>query len=153
MAISAWLSIQCMLINPLSREPFDLSCRSEAPMQALASSFFSGASGTIVSGPAHFASSTGAQVAVHIHRMSQKLECTLPLMRIKSVEPSANFMNTGEQLNPTVRTAESQTSEVFLTDSTQVRMIGSPTPPSPPLNSMNVFSSSCMSSVICCIGY
>ena len=93
-----------MLINPLSREPFDLSCRREAPVQALASSFFSGASGTTVSGPAHFASSTGAHVAVHIHRMSQKLEYNLQLMRIKSIEPSANFMNTGEQLNSTVRT-------------------------------------------------
>ena len=114
-----------MLINPLSREPFDLSCRREAPVQARASCFFSGASGTIVSGPAHFTSSTGAQVAVHIHRMSQKLEYNLQLMRIKSVAPSANIMNTAEQLNPTVHTEESQTSAVFLTNSTPFRMLAS----------------------------
>jgi hypothetical protein len=105
-----------MSINPLSREPltFVLFCRREPPMQALPSGFFSGATGTIVSGPAHFASTSGPQVAVHIHRTSRRLEYNPHLMRIKSVEPSANLMNTGEQLNPTVRTEESQTFRSFL---------------------------------------
>ena len=80
MAISRWLSIQRMLINPLSREPFELSCRREAPVQGRASCFFAGARETIVSGPAHFASSTGPQVAVHIHRTSQKLDYNPQLM-------------------------------------------------------------------------
>jgi len=70
--IGRWLSLQCTSINPLSREllTFDVFCRREAPMQARASSFFSGARGTIVSGPAHFTSTLGPQVAVHIHRTS-----------------------------------------------------------------------------------
>ena len=100
-----------MSINPLSREPmtFYLFYRREPPMQALASGFFSGASGTIVSGPAHFASTTSSpHVSVHIHRTSQQLKYNLYLMRIKSIEPSANLMNTGE-LSPTVRTEEFQT--------------------------------------------
>jgi hypothetical protein len=112
--IGRWLSIQCMS-NPLNDgEPltFDLFYRREAPAQALASSFFSGATGTIFSAPAHFASTSGPQFAVHIHRTSWQLEYNLHLMRIKSIEP-ANFMNTGEQLNPTVRT-ESQTFQGFL---------------------------------------
>jgi hypothetical protein len=71
-----------MSINPLNGEPltFGLFCRREAPTQALASSFFSGARDTIVSGPAHFASSSGPQFAVHIHRTSWQLEYNLDLM-------------------------------------------------------------------------
>jgi len=111
--IGRWLSLQCMS-NPLNGGPltFDLFCRREAPTQALASSFFSGATGTIFNAPAHFASTSGPQFAVHIHRTSRQLRYNLHLMRIKSIEP-ANFMNTGEQLNPTVRT-ESQTFKCFL---------------------------------------
>jgi hypothetical protein len=116
--IGRWLSFQYTSINPLSREllSFDVFCRREAPMQALASSFFSGARGTIISGPAHFASTTGPQVAVHIHRTSRRLEYSFYLMRIQSVEPSANLMNTGEQLNrdPTVRMKNRKPYEPFL---------------------------------------
>jgi len=117
-AIGRWLNIQCILINPLNGEPltFDLFCRREVPTgtQARASSFFSGATGTIVSGPAHFANTSGAQVAVHIHRTSCPLEFNLYLMRIKSLEPPANFMKIGEQLNPAVSTEEPQTFRGFL---------------------------------------
>ena len=54
-------------------------------------------------------------------------------------------MNTAEQLNSTVRNEGSQTSGVFLTNSTPFQMLESPRlPPLPPVNTANVFSSSCM---------
>jgi hypothetical protein len=110
MAIGRWLSNSaCEIILQVVKLTFDLFCRREAPIQDLASSFFSGSRGTIISGAAHFTSASGPQVAVHIHRTFRRLEYNLHLMRIKSVEPSASFMNTSELLNPIVRTEESQT--------------------------------------------
>ena len=59
-----------------------------------------------------------------------------------SVEPT-NFMNTGEQLNPAVRTEESQPFQSFLINLTQVLMFA-PSPPLP-VNTVNVIPSSSMS--------
>ena len=51
----------------------DLSSRDEAPTRDVTSTFFAAATGTTVSGPAHFTSmnTTSNQLTVHINRTSQ----------------------------------------------------------------------------------